>query len=106
MIAMSIEDMLQDAGHVVVGSAGSVAGAIKLIQDGAQIDCALLDVNLRGEASYPVADLLSQRDIPYAFTSGYGKRGIEPRYAERPVLSKPIDQAKLLAFVEASAQIL
>jgi hypothetical protein len=61
----------------------------------------LLDVNLRGQLSYPVADALDAKGIPYAFTSGYGAGGIDARFSGATVIGKPIDAAQLTAFVKS-----
>src|SRR3546814_16340509 len=55
----------------------------------AEVDFALLDVNLAGEKSFPIADVLTGRGIPFAFVTGYGRRGVESRYAPVPVVPKP-----------------
>ena len=94
MVSMILEDMIEDAGHGVAGTAVSVDAALAMLADGRTIHCALLDVNLRGQLSYPVADALDAKGIAYAFTSGYGAGGIDPRYKDRPVLAKPIDGAE------------
>ena len=104
MVSMILEDMIEDAGYAVAGAAVSIDAALGLLADGRTVHCALLDVNLRGQLSYPVADALDARGIPYAFTSGYGAGGIDPRYKDRPVLSKPIDAAKLTAFLAEQAK--
>ena len=62
------------------------------------VDVALLDVNLGGgRNSYPVADALASRGVPFAFVTGYGSGGVLARYQDRPVLSKPVDQRHLEA---------
>ena len=104
MVSMILEDMIEDAGHAVAGTAVSVDAALALIADGRTIVCALLDVNLRGQLSYPIADALDAKGITYAFTSGYGAAGIEARFKDRVVLAKPIDVAKLNAFLAAQAK--
>src|SRR3546814_1464964 len=58
----------------------------------AEVDFALLDVNLAGEKSLPIADVLTGRGIPFAFVTGYGRRGVEPRYATVPVVQKPFQR--------------
>jgi CheY-like chemotaxis protein len=102
MIAMGMEDMVADEGHAVIGPAGSVRRALELIASNGQIDCALLDVNLRGELVYPVADALTERGIPFAFTSGYGEAGLDPRFAGKMVLPKPIDPHRLASFLASA----
>jgi CheY-like chemotaxis protein len=90
LIAMLLEDMLLDLGCNVVGPAGAVAPAIALIEaNDRMLDGALLDINLRGELVYPVADALKARDVPFVFVTGYASHGIDPRYAAVPALGKP-----------------
>ena len=99
LVAMALEDLLADAGCAVVGPVGAVPQAVALVEGGAEIDCALLDVNLRGVHVYPVAEVLERRGVPFAFTSSYGKDGIDPRFAGRPVLPKPLNPALLSTFL-------
>src|SRR4051794_19599940 len=90
MIAMFLEDMLIDLGCKVVGPAGAVAPAMALIEASGQgLDGALLDVNLRGELVYPVADVLTRQGVPFVFVSGYAAHGIDPRYAAIQAVAKP-----------------
>jgi CheY-like chemotaxis protein len=88
LVAMNIEDMLLDLGHEVAGIASRLEPALALARE-AQLDAAILDVNLAGERSFAVADLLSERGIPFLFATGYGLQGIDERYRGRPVLQKP-----------------
>lgn len=97
LVAMNIEDMLLDLGHEVAGLASRLEPALSLARD-AQFDLAMLDVNLAGEPSFPVAALLAGRGIPYLFATGYGAKGIPDEYRSAPVLQKPfrandLDQA-------------
>src|SRR5277367_6352119 len=87
LVAMLIEDMLDDLGCEVACSAASVAQALKWLDDGGEADAALLDVNLGGEAVWPVAEALMARGVPFAFTTGYGQLG-EPRFEHAPLLGK------------------
>ena len=100
IIAMSIEDALAYEGYEVIGPAGSVETALSLLKYSAPVNVALLDVNLRGETVYPVAEELAGRSIPFAFTSGYGEEGIDSRFADRLVIPKPVDEARLIRFVQ------
>ena len=88
LVAMNIEDMLLDLGHEVAGLAGRLEPALALARE-AEIDVAMLDVNLAGEQSFPVADALIERGVPFLFATGYGLKGIPERYRDRPVLQKP-----------------
>ncbi|WP_437795863.1 response regulator [Sorangium sp. So ce693] len=88
MIASSLEDVLTDLGCVVVGPALNMKDAMRLAR-AAEIDGASLDVNIAGEKVYPVADILSERGIPFVFLTGYGKAGLRESDLSRPVLQKP-----------------
>jgi len=96
MVAMMIEDMLSDLGCQVIGPASRVSRALDLLEhDG--IDAAVLDVNLGGEAVFPVADRLAAAGVPFVFSTGYGTAGLDARHAARPVLQKPYSRERLAA---------
>jgi CheY-like chemotaxis protein len=88
LVAMNIEDMLLALGHEVAGIAGRLAPALALAREG-EFDVAMLDVNLAGEPSFPVADVLRERGIPFVFATGYGRDGLRDDYRAAPVLQKP-----------------
>lgn len=88
LVAMQIEDMLSDLGCTSITVAGTVEKALERIDEDA-FDLATLDLNLNGTRSLPVAEALGSRRIPYAFATGYGSKGIEEAFADRPVLLKP-----------------
>ena len=94
LVAMNIEDMLLDLGHEIAGMAARLDAALILAGE-ADIDVALLDVNLAGEQSFPVADLLASRGVPFLFATGYGIHGIDERHRGRPVLQKPFRASDL-----------
>jgi CheY-like chemotaxis protein len=97
-IALLIEDMLADLGHEVVGLEMRLGPALEAAA-ALEADFALLDVNLDGRMSFPVAERLEARDIPFAFVTGYGAAGVSPAFRDRPVLSKPFllrDLAELI----------
>ena len=89
-LAQDLVDYFQDLGVQVLGPAASVSEALRLLES-AEVQGAILDVNLRGERVYPVADVLRQRHVPFVFASGYGGE-LEPRaYADVPRCIKPVD---------------
>jgi CheY-like chemotaxis protein len=102
LVAMNIEDMLLAMGHEVAGLASRLGPALQLAQEG-EFDLAMLDVNLAGETSFPVADILRERGIPYLFATGYGIDGIEEGYRGAPVLQKPFRSRDLAGALEAAA---
>ena len=75
LIASFIEDFLIDLGCDVVGPAMRMKEAVDLAREAA-IDGATLDVNIVGEKIYPVADILTERGIPFVFMTGYGAAGL------------------------------
>jgi CheY-like chemotaxis protein len=93
-IAMWIEDVLQDMGCVITGSAATVAEALRLVQQGG-FDFVLLDMNLAGAKVEAVAHALAAAGIPFAFASGYGRAGLPDGLQDRPVLQKPFLSADL-----------
>lgn len=94
-IMQDLRSGLETLGATVVGPAPSVADALALIAGGAVVDAAVLDVNLRGEKVYPVADALSARGIPFVFSTGYSDDMLDPRYGEAPVCEKPVNMRAL-----------
>jgi CheY-like chemotaxis protein len=89
IVLLMIEDLLDDLGCQVVGPAATVPEALALAEAGG-FDAALLDLNLgRGETSYPVADMLAARQVPFAFVTGYSADVLAPPHRGRPILEKP-----------------
>ena len=93
-ISMLLEDMLMDFGCEVVGPAARLSSALDLSRS-ETFGVAILDVNLAGEAIYPVAEVLAGRGIPFVFSTGYGGAGIKDPYRDRPVVQKPFSQHEL-----------
>ena len=94
LVSMLVEDMLADLGCTVVGPAAELDEAMDLAQS-ADIDLALLDVNLGGKPIFPVADALKARGVPFAFASGYGEAGLSEDHRGASVLQKPFREADL-----------
>ena len=88
LVLMAIEDMLADLGCTSVTVAGSVKAALDTVATDS-FDLATLDVNLNGMDSYPIADSLTARGIPFAFSTGYGEHGVADRFSDRLILRKP-----------------
>ncbi|HTH97100.1 MAG TPA: response regulator [Stellaceae bacterium] len=97
-VSMVMEDMLIDAGCIVVGSADRIETALAIAET-ETIDVALLDVNLAGKAIQPVADTLSRREVPFVFTTGYGDASQVTGHSSRPVLRKPFTHRQLCDIV-------
>jgi CheY-like chemotaxis protein len=94
IVAMLLEDLLQEFGCHAVEIASRVDTALASVT--ARIfDVAILDVNLKDETSYPVADLLELREIPFLFATGYGIQAIPEKYRRHTVLQKPFRKQDL-----------
>ena len=94
MIAMLIEDMLTELGCTIVGPASSTRQAFAAIER-ETCEAAILDVNLNGERTLPVAEELRARKLPFLFATGYGAPGIEGGFREQATLTKPFTQSDL-----------
>jgi CheY-like chemotaxis protein len=101
LLAMDLAERFEDLGVEVIGPAATVRDAVALLGN-QEVEGAVLDINIRGERVYPVADILTQKNVPFVFTSGYSKE-LEPEaYASIPRCIKPanfLHVAQLLASV-------
>jgi DNA-binding NtrC family response regulator len=89
LVALQLQNDLQQAGHHIVGPARSLKHGLMLASQ-EHIDAALLDVRLGRETSAAIADLLLARNIPFAFATGYSDCALLPEHLrETPKLSKP-----------------
>lgn len=88
IVAMMVEDFVVELGHEVVAIEGRLERALTLAQS-AQVDFAILDVNLNGQLTYPIAEALTARHVPFVFATGYGSQGLSDAWRHVPVLQKP-----------------
>jgi CheY-like chemotaxis protein len=98
-IARELAQVLREAGAIVVGPVPTVQAALAAIDAEAALDVAVLDLNLRGEASYEVADALDRLGVRYVFTSGYSRSSLPQRYRDRVMCEKPVDVEILLTVI-------
>jgi PAS domain S-box-containing protein len=94
LVAMMIQECLTEYGHSVVGPIGRAAEALAAAKQG-EFDAAILDINLSDGMAYPVAEILSQRGVPFAFVTGYEADTVDERFSKVPVLQKPIERQML-----------
>jgi DNA-binding response OmpR family regulator len=98
LVLIMIEDMLADLGCTSVTSAATVDKALALTN--AQVfDAAILDINLNGHDSHPVAEALSARGVPFVYSTGNTDHGPRNGYSGRPVLKKPFKFEELVAIL-------
>ncbi|TPL35597.1 response regulator [Mesorhizobium sp. B2-4-8] len=87
-VALLIESMLEELGCHVTASVATLAKALNAARVDS-FDFALLDINLDGELVFPVAELLKSRQLPFVFSTGYGRMGVPEEFKECDVLNKP-----------------
>lgn len=88
LVAMFLEDVLEDLGHRMLGPYSRVDAALPAARS-EEFDVAILDVNVNGQAIFPVAEAIAARGIPFIFSTGYGQKSLPEEYRTRPTLDKP-----------------
>jgi CheY-like chemotaxis protein len=96
LIGTLIHDMLVDWGFEPSEPFRRLEDAMTAVEE-TTFDGAILDMNLNGEAVYPLADILASRSIPFVFLTGYGQQSVDRRFAEYPILQKPVEPETLEA---------
>lgn len=99
LIAMLVEDGLETLGYEVVGPVGTVDAALRLVEQ-TPFDLALLDINLGGKQSFPIAEALEARGIPYVFLTGYDRSSLPLAFQHRFGLQKPFRMSALQQALE------
>lgn len=94
IVAMMLEDMVTELGHEVAAIAGRIDQAL-CFANTLDLDLAIVDVNLNGEHTYPVAGILADRSVPFVFATGYGPEGLTEPWRSTPVLRKPFQLHEL-----------
>ncbi len=101
LVAMLIEDVIEGAGGKLVAICSNVQKALSVVGEAdTPIDVALLDLNLGGTKSYPVAAALAERGVPFVFSTGYHRDGLPPEWKHAPSLQKPFMEKDLLTALE------
>ena len=99
LIAMDLAELVVAHGAEPLGPVPTVRAALAALTGGAP-DLAVLDLNLRGERSVPVAAALHDANVPFVLTTGYARSQIEePELAEVPLVPKPVDHRQLLGWL-------
>ena len=91
---------LTGAGAEVIGPVPTADEARAVIESGDRVDCVLLDVNLRGDLAYDVADLLQAGTVPFAFVTGYDRAALPERFRQVPMLGKPVQTDRLVDLID------
>jgi CheY-like chemotaxis protein len=101
IIAFGLEDMLLEFGCTEVKVAARLPEARRIMAE-ERVDLAILDVNIHGEQSYPLADELAARRIPYFFASGYGDKAHPDRHRAVLTVTKPYSSDDIEAALNAA----
>ena len=88
LIAMMLEEFLEELGHEVIASCGSVAEALGHVARGG-FDVAIIDVSLSDGSVWPVADRLAAAGMPFVLATGGHVEPPPAEHAGAPVLNKP-----------------
>ena len=99
LVSMDLESTLTACGCEVVGTAGTLEKA-KAVVERVTCDVALLDLNLAGQSVVEIAAKLTQKNIPFAFVSGYGRDGLPQGFQDTLIVPKPVSNDQLIATVE------
>ncbi len=94
LVALLVEDMLADAGCIVIGPYARVPEALAAAK-AEMVDLALLDVNVAGEKVFPVAHALEERGVPFLFLTGYGQAALPRNRPDWEAVSKPFGSREL-----------
>ena len=94
LIALDLQDILEEGGFTVIGPVPKASAALALIAENPP-DCAVLDVHLLDGTSEPVAEALRERDCPFVVVTAYPRSHLSGALRDAPLLIKPMDDKKL-----------
>jgi CheY-like chemotaxis protein len=103
LIRMMLTDMLEELGHSVAAETGDIGEAVLLAQS-TEFDLAIIDVNLNGQVSTPVANAIRARNRPFIFATGYGLSALPEGFRDRPALRKPFPPEKLAEMIKRALE--
>lgn len=95
LIALDVQMRLQEAGYKVLDPVANVEDAMSTL-DNAKVCAAILDMNISGSTSFPIAERLKAEGKPFIFLSGNDAYQLQESYSDRIVLTKPIDYEQLI----------
>jgi two-component system, response regulator PdtaR len=101
IIADEIASIVEGVGHSIIGPAGTVDEAMSILEGG-NPDFAIIDANLRGESSSPLAHRLSELHVPFCVCTGYRIDDLRSTFGEVPVVQKPVRARTLLQILAAA----
>ena len=102
LVTELIVDLLESEGCIIIGPFDRFSDAIHAASVG-NFDVVLLDLDLAGTSTAPIAALLRQRELPFVFMTGLGKGGLPLEHAKRPVVAKPFKAQELIDTLKHAA---
>lgn len=94
LLAMLIEDILEVLGYATAFHASRLDAGLQYAMSG-EYDVAILDINIIGGTSFPIAAAIAERGIPFLFCSGYGRLGIPKDWEHKQCIAKPFSATQL-----------
>ena len=94
VITMLLQDMFEELNCEVVSLASRFQDALDKANT-LSFEVAILDVNLNGQRTFPIAEALTARGLPFVFSTGYGAAAVPENFRGVPVLQKPFRIADL-----------
>lgn len=88
LVLMMLEDILGEFDHEIVASFARLEDALPFAQE-ESFDFAVLDLNLNGKSSLPIAEVLQRRGVPFLFATGYGASPLGEQFTGVPTVTKP-----------------
>jgi DNA-binding response OmpR family regulator len=96
LISLTTTDLLESTGCVIVGPAARMSAALELARS-ESLDAAILDIDIAGEAVWPIAEELKRRHVPFLFLSAFSELNAIPAlFSAAPHLEKPLEQDRIL----------
>lgn len=96
LVAQDLAIDLRRMGAEVIGPVGNVTDALALIRATPRLDAAILDINLHGQMSYPIAALLQEAGTPFLFATGYDSWTLDDDYRSIPRHEKPVKPSDIV----------
>ena len=99
LISMLLEELMERMGYEVAAVSSTLEEALELART-VSVDFAMLDINLNGKESFPVAAVLRGRGIPFLFATGYGDSVLASEFSDVLVVEKPFSRDALRQALE------
>lgn len=102
-LADDLSRALSDAGATVIGPVATLQEAEQRLSDDA-FDCAVVDMNLRGEFAFAVAERLKARNVPFVVATGYNAQSLPHALKDAPRVEKPFAPKQVIELLIQTRQ--